>query len=101
MWFSYKAVSIKGLKIDIMDVGDHDNGEEDHDSDPPNSNDDEYDRALTVAERVAISDETNDDEAGPMETVVDAEVVDAYMVDAEVVVAAVSNVINLCSDDEL
>ena len=73
LWFSYEEVSVKGLKIDILDAGDHDDSEDEHDSDSPNSDDDDYDRALTVAERVAIANETNDDEAGPMET----EVVDA------------------------
>ena len=92
LYFSKTAVSIEGLTIDIIDAGDYDDNEEEHDSDPADSDEDEYDRAVIVAERVAIANDTNDDEAGPMETAVVAEVVDAYVVDAEL--------INLCSDDE-
>ena len=106
LWFSEEEISVKGLVIDIFDAGDSDddNSVEEHDSDPSNSDDDEYDRALTVIERVAIANGTNDDEAGSMETVVDAEVVDAEVVDAEVVSAEVVDVevidLRSSSDDE-
>ena len=93
MWYNEKEVSVEDLVIDIFDAGsDDDDSEEEHDSDPSNNDDDEYDIALTVAERVAIANETNDDEAGPMETeVVDAEVVNAEVVSAEVVDVQVIN----------
>ena len=74
LWYSEEKVSVEGLQIDIFDAGSDDDSEEEDDSDPANSDDDEHDRAMSVAERVAIA-MPNDDEAESDEAESDADLV--------------------------